>query len=284
MPHITSNFCNKSDIINARVQAQKWGWILDEDGVVLDFNKDIFNKMQHILAGYDLGLLESKKEYPVKKIDDIVDWFMENYKIVLQTEKWEITMANKHYFIRNWDSPNGLVFVVRQTRYTNEFVSHENAYENARKWGFILDNNGVIYDFDREQFEKTKHTATGYDLGLLETKTLEETLEQQNFYPVQQIYDLIKWWDEKYGDISEKEGWNIQIALSTYAEEKFNKKLVYKIINNKNTDIIQNYYKAIKNAKSWGWIIIEDAIVMGFDMNKFNKKKHLITGYELGLI
>jgi hypothetical protein len=134
-----------------------------------------YTKDPHVSQKYNtVTNIKGSRKYPYIKMKSKVDWFVENYSSVMDRECWSICKSNSEYDM--WKSREG-VFIIRQSYcYMNDGFSggtfiydfdNTNSIKKARAYGWVIDNKGVVYDFNDKYFELNKYKISSVDLGLL---------------------------------------------------------------------------------------------------------------------
>jgi hypothetical protein len=101
--------------------------------------------------------------------EKIVNWWNDNYKNISDDEGWAVCSI----LIDEWTAVTKRVFIVcpyykTSTKMnTNKIKARYNARERSKMWGWVINENDNIIDFDIDKFSIRQHLITGYELGLL---------------------------------------------------------------------------------------------------------------------
>jgi hypothetical protein len=92
-------------------------------------------------------------------IEEKVEWFKNNFKHIMIKEGWIIQpIINRRYYN---------IYRITPYRPSNSSIMYRRAYTFAERYGWIINDYGIITNFDENIFNKNKHLIMGTELGLL---------------------------------------------------------------------------------------------------------------------
>jgi hypothetical protein len=100
--------------------------------------------------------------YNFKYLYDTRNWFFSIFGEIIRKEGWNIT--------HNYGRSRGHFFTIIDLNTAAVqicCVGSLNAFELAKQYGWIVDYNGIVLNFDIDKLERNRHLLTGLELGLI---------------------------------------------------------------------------------------------------------------------